>query len=109
NSRIRKVTTDGTITTFAGSSGGLMFPKGIAVDASGNVFIADSFDYRIQMATPDGTISTIAGTGAQGPSGDGGPAASATLASPQAMAVGSAGAVYFVDNQMVVRELTPSQ
>jgi sugar lactone lactonase YvrE len=108
HSRIREVTTDGTIKTLAGSDGGLMLPKGVAVDPAGNVYIGDSFNYRIEMVPPGGAINTIAGTGAQGSTGDGGPAASAMLASPQAMAVGPSGSLYFVDNQMVIRLLTPS-
>ena len=118
--RIRKVTTDGTITTFAGSgagsysgdgapasSAGLYIPKGVAADAAGNVYIADSGDARIRMVTPDGTINTIAGNGSQGYSGDGGPAGAAALSLPGQIAVGAGGSLYFVDNQTVIRMLTP--
>ncbi len=118
--RIRKVTTDGTITTLAGSgagsysgdggpasSAGLFIPKGVAADAAGNVYIADSGDNRIRMVTPDGTINSIAGSGSQGYSGDGGPATAAMLSLPGQIAVGAGGAIYFVDGQTVIRMLTP--
>jgi hypothetical protein len=73
---IRKVDTTGTITTFAGTGtvgyggdGGpatsafLNFPNGVAVDSSGNVFIADTRNYRIREVTLDGNINSVAGTG----------------------------------------------
>jgi sugar lactone lactonase YvrE len=118
--RIRKVTTDGTITTLAGSgagsysgdggpasSAGVYIPKGVAADAAGNVYIADSGDGRIRIVTPDGAINTIAGNGSQGSAGDGGPATDAALQLPGQIAVGSGGTLYFVDNQTVIRMLTP--
>jgi sugar lactone lactonase YvrE len=120
HNRIREVTPDGVISTVAGSgagsyqgdgapavSAGLYLPLGVAVDAAGDIYIADFGDQRIRMVTPDGTISTIAGNGTQGYSGDGGPATSAALDSPRKVAVGPTGAVYFT-NQLVVRMLTPS-
>ena len=74
NHRIRKVAVDGTITTIAGNGnnayGGdglqgplasLNYPKGVAVSASGEVFVADTFNFRIRMVTEDGRIWTIAG------------------------------------------------
>jgi sugar lactone lactonase YvrE len=84
---IRKVATDGTITTVAGTGaqgyggdGGpaiaaqLDRPDGVAVSADGTVYVGDRFNHRVRRIAPDGMIDTIAGTGVQGMSGDGGPA-----------------------------------
>jgi len=110
NSRIRKVTPDGIISTVAGTTssgfsgdGGpatsarLNSPTGVAVDTSGNLFIADSNNNRIRKVTPDGIISTVAGTGASGFSGDGGPATSARLNLPSGVAVDAAGNLFIAD------------
>src|SRR5204863_418305 len=72
NDRVRKVSTDGTITTVAGSgvrgfagdgdpatSAQLALPTGVAVDAQGNVFIADRDNARIRKVSPDGTINSV--------------------------------------------------
>ncbi len=115
NNRIRRVSTNGIITTVAGSAAGsyqgdggpataagLFQPSGIAVDVAGNLFIDDAGNYRIRMVNPGGTITTIAGTGAQrnigDPSGDGGPATSASLGSDTfGVAVGPQGTIYIAD------------
>lgn len=109
NHRIRKVTNN-VITTIAGTGsagfsgdGGpaakaqLNTPRDVAVDSSGNVFIVDSFNFRIRMITPDGTIYTIAGSGAYGGSGDGGPATGAAFEYPLGIAVGPNGVLYVSD------------
>ena len=100
NSRIRKVRLDGTITTVAGTGqdgfsgdGGpatdaqLSSPEGVAVDASGNLYIADRFNSRIRKVALDGTITTVAGTGQSGFSGDGGAATDTQLSFPEGVAV----------------------
>ena len=111
NHRIRKVDATGTITTIAGS-GGWGFggdggpaveaqfrePEGVAVDGLGNLYIADTYNYRIRKVDATGTITTIAGTGERGFSGDGGPASQAQLSAPYDVAVDGAGNVYFADN-----------
>ena len=115
--RVRKVTASGTITTYAGNGtsgfsgdGGAatsaeLFPgHGIAVDSSGNLYIADLYNNRIRKVDPSGIITTFAGSGTAnsigqgGYSGDGGPATSAMLNLPDAVAVDSAGNVYIVDS-----------
>jgi uncharacterized protein (TIGR03437 family) len=110
NGRIRMVTPGGTITTVAGGGffplgdGGpavgaaIYSPSGVAVDAAGNLYIADSGDNLIRKVTPGGIISTIAGNGSQGYSGDGGPATSAALDYPTGVTVDAAGNIYFSDD-----------
>jgi sugar lactone lactonase YvrE len=95
NNRIRRVGTDGTITSFAE----LNFPAGVAVDAAGNVYIADKRNNRIHRMGLDGIVTIFAGTGRFGFSGDGGPAAQATLNFPSGVAVDAKGNVYIADTQ----------
>ena len=94
---VRKVSPDGFITTVAATSGELSFPAGLAVDPSGNLYIADVWNHRIRKVSPDGTITTVAGTGARGDSGDGGPAVNAQLYTPVAVAVDGSGNLYIGD------------
>ena len=99
NNRVRMVNLDGTITTvagdgktgFAGDGGpavaaSLNRPLGIAIDAAGNLLIADSGNDRVRKVDLDGTISTYLGTGTPGSSGDGGPATKATIEEPHEFA-----------------------
>ncbi len=112
NSRIRKVEAGtGTISTIAGTGrfgyggdGGpaaeamLGHPEGVAVDASGNVFIADTVNFRIRKVDAcTGTISTIAGTGMIGNSGDGVPATEARLGAITDVAIAGTGRIYLSD------------
>ncbi|MGW0310620.1 NHL domain-containing protein [Streptomyces flavidovirens] len=111
NHRIRKITTDGTVSTVAGTGaegpggdGGLATaaqlnnPRGVAVDSGGILYIADSDNNRVRKVTADGKISTVAGTGTAGFSGDGGSAISAQLNGPRGVAVDSAGTLYIADH-----------
>ena len=70
---------------------------GVAVDAAGNLYIADTNNYRVRKVS-NGVITTVAGNGTAGFSGDSGPATSAQLHYPQGVAVDSAGNLYIVDN-----------
>jgi hypothetical protein len=114
--RVRKVGPEGLITTVVGSGpttsevagdfsgdGGpataarLDTPEGLAVDAAGNLFIADLGNQRIRKVSPDGIITTVAGTGEAGYSGDGGPATQARLNGPLGLAVDGAGNLFFTE------------
>ncbi len=110
NNRIRKVDAAGVMTTIAGTETGgyngdsiaattaqLYNPTGVATDAAGNLYIADKSNNRIRKVATSGIITTIAGTGANGNTGDGGPATTATLANPYGLAVDGAGNVYIAD------------
>lgn len=77
----------------------LTVPEGVVEDIAGNVYIADTLDYRIRKVTPAGIISTIAGTGVPGFSGDGGPATAARLSSPENPAIDGSGNIYFADSE----------
>jgi sugar lactone lactonase YvrE len=118
DNEVRKLTPAGTITTIAGSGtfcstapscgdGGpatqaqLNFPEGVAVDASGDVYIADFGDNEVRKVTPAGTITTIAGNGTKCQTapmcGDGGPATKAQLPEPNGVAFDGGGNLYIAD------------
>jgi sugar lactone lactonase YvrE len=99
---------------FAGDGGpartaALNHAQGAALDANGNLFIADSINHRIRRVDgATGLISTIAGNGVNGFSGDGGPAVAAEISFPVGIAVDRTGKVYFADeNNQRIRVLTP--
>jgi hypothetical protein len=119
NHVVREISKSGQISTIAGTGiegyGGdgaaataalLDTPTGVALDARGNIFIADSHNHRIRKVS-GGTITTIAGTGAPGYAGDGGAATAAQLSLPSAVAVDSSGNVYIADtNNQRIRKIT---
>ena len=75
----------------------LASPYGVAVDGSGNVYIADRRNHRIRRVDRSGTITTVAGTGERGFGGDGGPAVAARLNEPTRVALDTSGALYIAD------------
>ncbi|MEO5926738.1 MAG: hypothetical protein ABIR70_23190 [Bryobacteraceae bacterium] len=121
-SRIRKATGPGfAITDFAGTSSGflgdngpalsarLSSPVGVALDASGNLYVADLGNNRIRKIDRNGVITTVAGTGNAGFSGDGGQATSAQLNAPHGISIDAAGNLYIADtNNNRVRKVTPA-
>jgi len=125
NNIIRKVTTDGIISTIIGtySSGGysgdggqataaqLYYPTGLAFDAVGNLYITDLFNHvvrKVNMST--GIITTIAGIGqTNGYSGDGGPATAATLYRPDGIDIDAQGNIYFAEQgNNIIRKINTS-
>src|SRR4249920_3722480 len=80
------------------TSAWLRSPNGIAMDASGNLFIAAEFSNSIRKVTPNGIIGTIAGTGGSGFLGDGGPATAALLNGPKGVAVDKTGNIFIADS-----------
>jgi sugar lactone lactonase YvrE len=113
NHRIRRVDeSTGIITTVAGNgirgfsgdggpatSASLNYPTGVAVDGSGNLFIADAANNRIRWVDAStGIITTVAGNGMPDYSGDGGPATSASLNGPSGVVVDAAGNLFIADN-----------
>ena len=91
-----------TVAGFSGDGGPaeqarLWNPSGVAVDGSGNLFIADQDNQRIRRVDRTGTITTVAGTGRRGFSGDGGPAEQAQLAFPSGVAVDGVGNLFIAD------------
>ncbi|WP_026260880.1 NHL repeat-containing protein [Spirosoma luteum] len=110
NHRIRKVATNGIITTVAGNGtnsysgdGGLATAAGfnytasVVVDGSGNLYIADQGNHRIRKVAANGIVSTVAGTGTAGYGGDGGLATAASLANPASVVVDGNGNLYIAD------------
>jgi uncharacterized protein (TIGR03437 family) len=110
NSRIRRIDPGGNIITVAGNGNASYFgdglparsasvnqPQGLAIDSTGNIYIADTLDNAVRKVTPDGIIATIAGYGTPTFSGDGGPANKAGLDHPRGVAVDANGNVYIAD------------
>jgi uncharacterized protein (TIGR03437 family) len=86
----------------------LSHPTGVAVDALGDVYIADRDNHRIRRVAPDGIITTVAGTGTRGNSGDGSLAMLARLNGPSSVSLDAAGNLYIADTgNHRVRKLTP--
>lgn len=122
NNRVRKINTSGVISTFAGTGIGgfsgdggsainakLSLPSGVAVDASGNVYIADHANQRIRKVNTSGIISTVVGTGVAGFGGDGGIAISAQINFPTGVTFDISGNMYISDrNNNRVRKINTS-
>ncbi|MCL2726620.1 MAG: NHL repeat-containing protein [Polyangiaceae bacterium] len=107
NNDIREIT-DGQVTTLAGSGAtgpmidgmgtdaAFYYPNGIAIDANGNLLVADAYDNAIRQVTPAGEVTTIAGTDVKG--ANDGPADTATFNQPNGVAIDSNGVIYIADS-----------
>lgn len=111
NARVRRVSPENIITTFAGTGrvgysgdGGsataadMRYPINLALGIDGALYISDIDDHRIRRVGPDGVITTVAGTGTLGSEGDGGLPVHAQLAFPSGIAMDSVGQLYIADS-----------
>ncbi|MCC2669539.1 MAG: repeat containing protein [Armatimonadetes bacterium] len=119
---VLKLSGSGVLTRVAGTGEGgfsgdggpaatarLFAPHDLAVDAGGNLLVADTYNHRIRRIDRNGIITTIAGNGRDGYRGDGGPARAASLNNPQGIALDTAGTLYIADTyNHVVRRVAPS-
>ncbi len=118
NHKIRKVTPAGVVTTVAGSgmqgntdgsrgTASFSYPAGVAVDGSGNIYVADIGNHKIRKISPGGAVTTLAGSGIA--SGQDGVGAEASFNSPIGVAVDGSGNVYVGDElNHKVRKITPT-
>ena len=119
NHRVREVKTNGVIITVAGSGGynyngdgipatnaNINVPNGVAVDANGNLFIADDYNYRVREVGTNGIITTVAGNGSSAYSGDGGPATNAGISYPTGLALDASGNLFVGDGHGELREVS---
>ena len=115
--KIRKITPDGEVSTFAGSTVGFADgvgtaasfhqPYGIAIDSHGNLYVADGRNKNIRLITPAGVVTTIAGIGTEGSTD--GVGSDASFSSPVSIAVDVNGNVYVSDySNKTIRKLTPN-
>ena len=117
DNRIRKISPDGVVSTLAGNGnagwvdgpgGNAEFdhPTGIAVDRTGNVFVAEEYNHCVRKISPDGMVSTLAGNGFQGAAD--GPGSSAQFDRPYGIAVDNKGNVYVADTwNYLIRKISP--
>ncbi len=118
--RIRRVDRNGTITSVAGDgqpgyngeglpmyATQLHFPRALAADGAGNIFVADSLNHRVRRISPGGPVFTVAGSGIRGYAGDGGHAVLAQFDRPSGVAVDREGNLFIADrNNHVIRQVT---
>ncbi len=118
NFRIRKVDTAGVIGTVTGTgsngysgdggpaAGAAGDPVGMAVDAAGNLYFADANAQRVRKIDTSGNITTVAGNGKYADTGDGGPAASASMETPEDVSFDGAGNLYIAETSYYIRKVS---
>lgn len=115
NNCIRKVTPSGEVSTVAGSTYGyvdgtgtaakFVYPTGVTIDASNNLYVTDHDNHRIRKVTPSGVVTTIAGTGSQGQSD--GPAGTSKVNAPFSLTIDKNGDLFFIeDGKSTIRKLS---
>ena len=115
NNLIRRITPDGTVSTFAGYNNGnygaidgvgtaamFGFPEGLTIDRNGNLFVADSLSCTIRKITPNGVVTTVAGRAFNRATADGA-GANAAFYHPAAIAVDSNGTLFVADAGLIRR------
>jgi sugar lactone lactonase YvrE len=120
NNTIRKITPSGVVSTLAGQAGSFgradgtgssarfSSPGGIAVDAAGNLYVADTLNHTIRKITPSGLVTTLAGTPGASGSNDGSGAV-ARFNAPSGVAIDAAGNLFVADtNNLIIRKITPA-
>lgn len=116
NSRIRKITSGGQVSTFAGNgtlglvdgvgtSASFRNPEGLAIDAAGNIYVADRGNHAVRKITPGGLVTTLAGNGTLGATN--GLGSAATFNEPRCLAVDAQGTVFVADRtNHLIRKVT---
>lgn len=117
NHRIRKITSSGVVSTFAGSTFGysdgtgtsakFYYPNGVAIDVSGNLYVTDSFNHMIRKISSSGVVTTIAGNGVAGLTNGNG--VTAQFNYPRGIVIDNLGNLYIADtSNHSIRKVTPS-
>jgi PKD repeat protein len=121
NHTLRKIASGGVVSTLAGTAGSASFadgsgaaarfdsPAGVAVDAQGTIYVADSLNHAIRATTPQGSVTTLAGGQVAHPGSSDGNGELAAFWLPQGAAVDASGNLYIADGNHTIRKITPAR